>query len=639
MREEDSQHLLVFLYLNRKGEALMKRSTRSSISIALSVAMLCNTMPVLAATETVVVHHAATNTTPPVSNRLSDRLVVKFKPSGLLQGMSVEQINAQLSQPLSAGTIVQLQAAASTALSELHATSNGAHVMSIAAQPDQQALNRVIAGIKSLPNVDYVEVDQIMTEMAVPNDTYYTSATNANGTYPGLWGMWPVNTSAASAPGNPSSYGADFQTAWDTSAGAGVVVAVVDTGITPNFDIVGPNGVVAAGTGSNLVSVGYDFITDCRIRGTCSAKTLTVSAYIAPSADATDLGNYITAQDIIDNNVLFPGPLPSNSTWHGTHVAGIVAAIGNNNRGVIGGAYGAKVLPVRVLGKGGGYSTDIAEGIKWAAGVHSIANPHPARVINVSLGAAMPCPTPIQDAINAAVAAGAVVVAAAGNSAVDVASYAPSNCQNVISVAAIGRDGSRASYSNFSSPSSNPAPVSVTLAAQGGDYVRTDFNLAYDAGILSTINTGATTAISPFAVPSGSAYIYKEGTSMAAPLVSAAAALMIAKNSSITPAQIKSILSSSASLTPFPSFAPGSYQGMNAMDCTVSLNCGAGILNARLAVQNTPAPPVAAGSGGGGGGCAIMPFGANPDVSLLLAMLAVAVYWLRRRVVRVRSAD
>lgn len=547
----------------------MKRSTRRSVAIALCIAMLGNSMPVFAST--VRIGSLPTSTAAPVS----DRLIVKFKANNLPRGLSVAQINNQLSEPLTAQTISHLQSVAGVALAEVRAISNGAHVLAIAGQPNRQIVNNAIARISNLSNVEYVEEDKILTALVAPNDTYYTTGPTGN---PGLWGLQAASAVAAPAPGGTGSYGADFEAAWASTTGSGVVVAVVDTGITPNVDIVGAGGTVAAGAGSNLVSVGYDFITDCRMRASCPASTAALSAYVAPSANATDLGDFITAQDKIDNPT-WAAITVHDSSWHGTHVAGTIAALGNNAVGVIGGAYSAKILPVRVLGKGGGYTSDIAAGIRWAAGVHgTIANPNPAKVINMSLGGpSSTCGTTMQNAIDAAVAAGSVMVVAAGNSNADVANSTPANCANVITVAAIAKDGSRASYSNYSSPTSNTTnPINVTLAAQGGDK---SLPATFDPGILSTLNTGTSTPV----LSGGSNYIYYEGTSMATPHVAAAVALMLATNPILTPAQVKTIISAPSSLTTLPSF----QASWATWDCTINNNCGAGILNANLAVQNS----------------------------------------------------
>lgn len=553
----------------------MKRNIRRHISVAMSVVCLSNSMPVLAIGSKA--SFVAPNNKPPVSGRL----IVKFKPNNLPKGLSVAQINAQLRQPLTAQAVTQLQMAAGTALTEFRATANGAHVLYIAGQPNRKTLSMAIAGIGNLPNIEYVEEDRIMTAQAAPNDPFYTTGPTGN---PGLWGMQPASEVAAPAPGGTGSYGADFEITWATSTGTGVVVAVVDTGITPNVDIVGPAATVAAGAGSNLVSVGYDFISDCRMRGSCAVTTPNANAVVAASPDATDLGDFISAADSTTNGSAFFGWPVQNSSWHGTHVAGTIAALGNNGAGVIGGAYNAKILPVRVLGKGGGSMSDIADGIMWAAGAHpTIVNPNPAKVINISLGGGGACSITEQTAINAAVAAGATVVVAAGNSNQDVANFSPANCQNVITVAATGRDGSRAGYSNFSSPATNTInPTNVTLAAQGSDMAF--YPPTFDPGILSTLNTGLN---APVMTAGGSNYVYYQGTSMATPHVAAAAALMLAKNPALTPAQVKTILSAPASLTAFPSFDPASTIAPPAYDCAFSKNCGTGILNANLAVQNS----------------------------------------------------
>ncbi|HUX90856.1 MAG TPA: S8 family serine peptidase [Gallionellaceae bacterium] len=557
------------------------------------------------------------------SSTVSNRLIVKFKPARWTSIMSKAQIITEMMRPFTADALNQLQMTAGVALAESHAISNGAHIVILQGSPDKQAVNQAISNIRGLSDVEYVEEDRILTTQAVPNDASYGN----------LWAMQPVIPVASPVPGSSGNYGADFQSAWTTSSGTGVVVAVVDTGITPHVDIVGPGGTISPATG-NLVSPGYDFISHCRIRGTTATSGCAANFFgnttVAPTPDASDTGDYITLQDMIDNPSLFPAPSPLNpiaSSWHGTHVSGTIAAIGNNGVGVIGGAYSARILPVRVLGKGGGYTSDISEGIRWAANVHPIiANPYPAKVINLSLGGLGSCGTSEQDAINAAVASGAVIVVAAGNSNDDVAKYSPANCNNVITVAAIGRDGLRAAYSNYSSPSSNTAnPVKVTIAAQGADMSLSGF----DPGILSTSNSSLTTPN----LTTGSAYAYHQGTSMATPHVSAAVALMLARTPSLTPARIKTILA--ASVTAFPTSNTWALY-----DCATLNNCGAGILNARLAVQDSALPYSAAtamaatknsNGSSGGGGCSIMPADGNPDMSLLLALCAILSYSFRQR--------
>ncbi|MDP1635877.1 MAG: S8 family serine peptidase [Gallionellaceae bacterium] len=602
----------------------MKLNIKSPLLLVCVVVCCINVLPVQAAVggKPTYVH---SNKPHPVSNRL----IVKFKMNKPEQAMSAQQVHAELSRPLSAEVLRQLQFATGAQLSDLRATATGAHVLSV---HGTQSVAQAVTAIGKLPEVEYVEEDRIETIQIVPNDTYYTTGP-APDSYPGLWAMHPVTAADLPSTGFTGSYGADFQTAWSTSIGTGVVVAVLDTGIRPHHDIVGPDESVMVGAESNLVSTGYNFITDCRRRGDtaangCAADTQ-VDTVVAPEPDATDTGDFVTYAECTDVNSYFYDPDckgQSDSSWHGTHVAGIIGARGNNGIGVIGGAYGAKILPVRVLGKGGGFSSDISDAIKWAAGVHpTIFNPNRARVINMSLGSTGPCGTERQAAINAAVNAGAVVVVAAGNEDQDAAGASSANCRNVISVAAISRDGSRAVYSNFSSPASNTTnPVSITLAAQGSDV--TSSTLDFDSGILSTVATGATH-------PTGSAYGYKQGTSMAAPHVSAAVALMLAYNPALTPARVKQILSTPAALTAFPSFV----DGWAVWDCALQKNCGAGILNANLALQNSTT--VAPGSGGGGGGgCAILPYGMPPDFSLLLALLAVFVYRFRRRAISDRTA-
>ena len=216
------------------------------------------------------------------------------------------------------------------------------------------------------------------------------------------------------------------------------------------------------------------------------------------------------------------------------------------------------ILPVHVLGKCGGIDSDVIDGLRWAAGlaVPGVpANPNPAKVANLSLGGSGACGGSWQSAINDVNAVGMVVVVAAGNSNADASNFTPASCNGVITVAATGRNGSRASYSNYGSK--------VEISAPGGNP-----NDASDPGILSTINTGTTS-------PAADTYAYYMGTSMATPHVTGVVSLMFSLNPSLTPSQVLQILQSTA--RPFPA---GST-------CNTSL-CGSGMLDAAAAVNAVP---------------------------------------------------
>jgi serine protease len=306
---------------------------------------------------------------------------------------------------------------------------------------------------------------------------------------------------------------------------------VLDTGITVHSDLTGSSSIV----GGNTVA-GYDFISD-------SLYSNDGDGY---DADPTDT---VVADE-----------------YHGTHVAGTVAAIANNHTGVVGVAPGAKVQPLRVLGKDGGSEEDIIAAIRWAAGLSVSGvgtNPTKADVINLSLGGSGSCDTAMQAAINAAVAAGTAVVVAVGNgdsngNPLPLSNSMPANCANVIRVTASTNTGGLAYYSNYGT-SSAPA----TIAAPGGSATSsTDSDPAH--WILSTWNDAGTES-----------YTMMEGTSMAAPHVSGILALMKAANPTLTVAQLTTLLTATAK--PFAS------------SCTVA-KCGAGIANAANAVAATTGP-------------------------------------------------
>jgi serine protease len=432
-----------------------------------------------------------------LSEGMTDRIIVKYRnavvgsaPSSSMLGVARVAGNRQ-----------------GVALSHLRRTSAGADVMSLNRNLSLSQAKALAEDLKSGDaSIEYAEPDRVLNALYVPNDSYYSQ-------------QWDYFDAIG---------GLNLPTAWDKSTGKGVVVAVLDTGIRPHADLA-----------ANLLP-GYDFIT----------TTLVSNDGTGRDSDPSDPGDATTA------GLCYSGSPASNSSWHGTHVAGTIAAVGNNATGITGVAFGAKVLPVRVLGRCGGYTSDIADAIIWASGgtVAGVpANANPARVINMSLGGSGACDTTTQNAINSARSRGTVVVVAAGNSNANAAQFSPASCAGVITVAATGKSGGKASYSNFG--------ANVTVAAPGGDS---------GAGILSTLNSGTS-------APGADSYASYMGTSMATPHVAGVVALMLARNSALKPDDVAAKLKSTARAFP-----------------AACSQCGAGIVNASAAVDaaagTTPAP-------------------------------------------------
>lgn len=366
------------------------------------------------------------------------------------------------------------------------------------------------------PDVELVEPNLIMKATMTPNDSDYSR----------LWGL------------NSTQYGINVEGAWDTYRGQGVTVAVIDTGIVRHSDL------------NANIRGGYDFISPTRISQDGNGR----------DSDPTDVGDwyYTTECDPDAARRVF-----RSSSWHGTHVAGTIAMVGNNRNGGIGVAPEATVVPVRVLGKCGGTSADIADAIVWSAGgsVDGVpANRNPAQVINMSLGGpSRSCPYTYQRAINSAVNNGATVVIAAGNSNRNVSGFTPANCNNTVTVAALGASGNRAAYSNYGSL--------IDVAAPGGDQQSAGTSTA---GIYSTVDRGERGSI-------GEGYTYMDGTSMASPHVAGVAALVKQKFPNATPAEVERRLKEGA--RPIPG--------------TCSLGCGEGIVDVGRTLNVTDEnPPV-----------------------------------------------
>jgi serine protease len=367
-----------------------------------------------------------------------------------------------------------------------------------------------------LPDVEYAEPDYMMRPMLTPDDPSYTAQWH-------YFGPQGINAPAA----------------WDITTGSATVrVAVIDTGITDHPDLAG-----------RWVG-GYDFIADVPTANDGNGR----------DSDPHDPGDWVTA------NMCGIGQPAESSSWHGTHVAGTIGAASNNGLGVAGINWVSPIVPIRVLGRCGGFTSDIVDGMRWSAGLTVAgvpANTNPAKILNLSLGGSGACGSSYQNAINAINAVGAIVVIAAGNSNANAANFQPGNCNGVVTVAATDRDGNRAFYSNFGSI--------VEIGAPGGETNTNSPSPAPQNGILSTLNTGLTTPGSP-------SYVYYQGTSMAAPHVAGVLSLMVSLDPALNFTQSLHLLQISAR-----AFPAGS-------NCSIS-TCGSGIVDAAAALNSVLNPP------------------------------------------------
>ncbi len=384
-------------------------------------------------------------------------------------------------------------------LQRLRGMSGSAHVVKLSRLHSRIEASALARQLALDPEVQYAEPDLRMVPMRTPNDPSYAQ-------------QWSYFEALG---------GINLPAAWDRTIGsAAITVAVLDTGLTAHPELDGRR------------VAGYDFITNTTVSQDGDGR----------DPNPADMGDHSCNGN------------SNSSTWHGTHVAGTIGAASDNGSGVAGVNWTSKIQPVRVLGRCGGYTSDIVDGIRWAAGIAvagAPVNATPARVLNMSLGGSGACGTTYQNAINDVVARGAVVVVAAGNSNIDAASATPASCNGVIAVAASTRTGARAYYSNFG--------PKVALAAPG-------------SSILSTLDTGTTT-------PGAPGYATYSGTSMATPHVAGVVSLMLSLNASMTPAQVLTALKSSARAFPTGTGA----------DCTAAL-CGAGIVDAAAALAAAAAP-------------------------------------------------
>lgn len=433
--------------------------------------------------------------------KFTDRIIVKYRTDAATAAAATTQLR---------GTDMSAQRFG-VAMNRLRTTALGSQVLKLNRQMSLAEAERLAADIAaSDPNVEYAEPDRILRKVFTPNDPRYNE-------------QWHYFEAAG---------GINAPTAWDKATGTGVVIAVIDTGIRPHADLA-----------ANILP-GYDFISDTFVANDNNGR----------DSDPSDPGDWINPGECGPGD---PATFEASS-WHGTHVAGTTSAVTNNSSGVAGVAFNSRVIAARVLGKCGGFTSDIADAIVWSsggvvAGVPNNANP--ARVINLSLGGGGACGATTQNAINSARSRNTSVIVAAGNSNANASNFTPANCSGVVTVAAVGRNGGKASYSNFGAV--------VEIAAPGGS--------GGVNSVLSTLNAGQMG-------PGADSYAFYNGTSMATPHVAGVVALMRSVNSSLTPDQVTSILQSTA----------------RAFPATCS-QCGSGIVNANAAVDAAlgggPQPP------------------------------------------------
>lgn len=495
----------------------------------------------------------------------SARVIVKFKTDGPLMRESALAARA--------GELPRVQHA--SRLSQRHgvAMRDGYPVAPRTQVVFAQGLSsaELVARLQADPDVEYAEIDARVKRAAAPNDPLYGVQTG--GVTPTA-GQWYLRNPAVN--GQVSSINAEQ--AWDVTVGSSaIVVAVLDTGVRGDHpDLVGK------------LLRGYDFVSEDTPNSFATANDGD-----GRDADPSDPGDWVTSADLPNLAGCTQADV-SPSSWHGTQTASLVAAATNETPavGMAGTGRNVRVLPVRVLGKCGGFTSDVIAGMYWAAGLAIPAtsngltlgtappNTTPARVLNLSLGgSASSCSAAYQDAINAVTAAGASVAVSAGNGGGTTVGQ-PANCNNVIAVGGLRHAGTKSGFSDMG--------PQVTISAPAGNCPLPDGpGGECRFAILAAANNGTT-------VPATNSYSdginnVSFGTSFSSPMAAGVAALMLSKNPSLSPANVLSILQSTARAFPTTGggagapVCPAQEPITGECYCTTA-TCGRGMLDARAAV-------------------------------------------------------
>lgn len=421
--------------------------------------------------------------------------------------------------------------------------SGGAWVATLQGPSSADSTRRLFTNWQRRDLVEYAGIDAWVSTTTLPDDPLYDLQ----------WQLGSTETSLAAL---------NLPGAWDLTIGSSdVVVAIIDTGVRfDNQEITG------------RLLPGYDFVSginDFRSRQRVPDTLNYIKSHDGDGrdSDASDPGDGVDASlshTMQEEDLTCP---QQESTWHGTAMASLVAANGNDGYGMTGVDWSARILPVRAIGKCGGRRSDLLDAIRWSAGVSDPVLPHnptPARIINLSLGIDDACTGADQQAIDDAVANGAIIVAAVGNLGrdLDQAPSSPTHCNNVLGVTAVDSYGYRASYSSFG--------LDADVAAPGGEGPEGD-----NRPILIATNDGY---LDP--VP-GDSHRYTTGTSVASPLVAGVISLMLSVNPQLSNAEIRALLKDSSRA--FPNAKNHNVESTNA-PCTKQ-TCGSGLVDANAAVM------------------------------------------------------